>query len=189
VYAANTRFGCYVEVLAHFRPDPELVADMANIDVEDLSPVDQTLPAGEIDLTWAERRAVTSARMGGTFCDVTAAATVAALRPFFIEEAYRLGLPDFDAAALKLAHPRELTQKVASFVYEMPSPGDDNLFAGIRFASRHGDEIPMWALFERDGDVPVSRRLTVLTEEGISPSDPELQAAMALHGLRWPGQP
>lgn len=179
-----------MEVLAHFRPDPGLVAEMAAIDVDQSSHLHhQTLPAGEIDLTWVDLRVVSSARMDGAFCDVTAAATIAALRPFFLQEAHHLGLPDFDAAALKLATPRQLTQKVASFVYKIVSPTEGRPFAGIRFASRHGDEIPMWALFERDGDVPVSERLTILTEEAPFPGDPELRAAMQLHGLKWPTRP
>ena len=73
---------------------------------------------------------------------------------------HKLGYSDFDAAALKSAEPRELTQRVAKFLYA--HAGDDGrlLFDGVRFASRHGDELMMWAVFERPGDDPISRRLS-----------------------------
>jgi len=102
--------------------------------------------------------------------------------------ARELELPDFDASALKLAQPRALTQHVASHIYRLPTGIDDDFFAGVRFASRHGDELAMWAIFERPGDEPISSRLAVLTESPISVTDPELVAALELHGLRWPSR-
>ncbi len=60
-----------------------------------------------------------SARLIGAFADVRAASTIAALRPLFLDTARRLGLADFDAAAVKSAHPRELTQKLASHLYAL----------------------------------------------------------------------
>lgn len=187
VYAASTRFGCFVEVLAHFRPDPALADEMAAITVdEEDAELHPTFPAGEIDQDWVDKRAVSSAAMDGVFCDVTAAQTIATLRPFMLGLTRGLGLPDFDSATLKLGQPRALTQHVASRVYRLPSGVDDELFAGVRFASRHGDELEMWALFERPHDVPHSRRLTILTETAISAYDEELRDAMRLHGLAWP---
>jgi hypothetical protein len=188
VYAADSRYGCFVEVLAHFRPDPELVASMAEIEVE---PEDgrehPTNPAGQIDRKWVERHLISSARVSGTFCDVTTASTIAALRPEFISVAVSLGLPDFDSAAIKLARPRELTQRLASHIYGLPTSAG-TLFAGVRFASRHGDEIALWAVFERAGDEPspFSRRLEIQTEEEFAVADPDLVAVLELHGLSWP---
>ena len=187
VYAADTRYGCYLEVLAQFRRDPE--ADVVSnivLDPDDVAM--QTYPAGEIDLDWIGKRIAASARMDGVFCDVTAAESIAALRPQFLRLAGELGLPDFDAAALKSAHPRTLTQSVATHLYALSNPVDQTPFAGVRFASRHGDEVALWALFERDGDRPHSRLLTDIEHMGISPIDPDLRAAMRVHDLTWPGQ-
>jgi hypothetical protein len=188
VYAAESRFGCFVEVLAQFRPDPELVAGMAGIAVD---PADarefSTAPAGQIDQLWVGRHVITSALVDGIYCDVTTAQTIAALRPSMLQLATSLGLPDFDAAALKLARPRELTQRAASLIYQLPR-SDGELFAGVRFASRHGDDLPMWAIFERPGDEPFSHRLTIQTEDEFAIADPELRQAMSLHHLTWPSR-
>lgn len=73
--------------------------------------------------------------------------------------AKELGLPDFDAAALKFAVPRDLTQQVASHIYQLRYSVSDELFDGVRFASRHGNDLAMWAIFERPGDEPFSHRL------------------------------
>ncbi len=186
VYAAESRFACFVEVLAPFRPDPDLVAGMAAIEVDpDDANEHPTAPAGEVDRQWVNRHVITSAEVSGVYCDVTAVETIASLRPRFIDLARSLGLPDFDAAALKLAQPREFTQHVASHIYQLQRL-DGELFDGVRFASRHGDNLPMWAIFERPGDVPFSRRLSIQTEDGFAIADPELQRALALHGLHWP---
>lgn len=64
--------------------------------------------------------------------------------------ATRLGLDDFDAAALKDARPRELTQTVATYLYETTR------LAGVQFRSRHGDDQVLWAIFERPDDPDVT---------------------------------
>ncbi|NUP74400.1 MAG: hypothetical protein HOQ07_07105 [Sinomonas sp.] len=79
--------------------------------------------------------------------------SIAMLYPHFIGLALRLGLPDFDAAALKDARPRQLTQAVASWLYETT---DTN---GVTFASRLGDDLQLWALFEQPGDPHMSPKL------------------------------
>jgi hypothetical protein len=95
-------------------------------------------------------------------------------------------LVDFDAAALRLAAPRQLTQEVSRFLYAaVLSTGEAP--AGIAFGSRHGDDQRLWAVFERDSDVgaPRSRRITEDESVPISDDDPDLVAAMAIHNLEW----
>lgn len=185
VYAAESPYTCFVEILAHYRPDPNLVADMAGIDVD---PIDAahygTPPAGQIPRNWVDTRLVSSARVDGTFCDVTAAESIATLRPTFLLLATLFGLPDFDASTLKAAQPREITQRVASWLYEHQPDGGD-LIDGIFFRSRHGDEMSMWAIFERPGDVPWSKRVSIQTETAIALSDVDLERAFRLHNLTW----
>lgn len=186
IYAAESPYACYVELLAQFRPDPDLVFAMSAIVVD---PADQdghpTARAGEVPRAWIEDHLLTSALVAGVFCDVTTAPTIAALRPHFTGTAAALGLSDFDAAALKSARPRTLTQEVASHIYRLRRTSRGALFDGVRFGSRHGDELPLWAIFERPGDEPRSALVTVQTEAEIDPSGPELSRALALHGLSW----
>lgn len=185
VYAADSAYGCFVETLAHFRPDSGVVAALRAIVVD---PADASQypsrPPGEVPLSWVDSRRLSSATVDGTFCDVTAAATIAALRPQFLPLAAQLGLSDFDAAAIKAARPRELTQRVASWLYRREAQ-PRMLWDGVAFASRHGDELRMWAIFERPGDRPFSRLVSIETENEIARSHPDLLAAFLLHGLTW----
>lgn len=81
---------------------------------------------------------------------MTNSQSVAVLYPHFIGMALGLGLADLDAAALKDARPRELTQAIAAWIYENTD------LDGVTFASRHGDDLRLWAIFERPGDGFVS---------------------------------
>ncbi|GAB6855950.1 hypothetical protein [Microbacterium xylanilyticum] len=188
IYAADSAYSCYVEILAFLRPDrpswQDLLADISE-DPEDADefPVP---PAGVVDPDWIRAKMRSSARLIGAFADVRAASTIAALRPLFLDTARRLGLADFDAAAVKSAHPRELTQKLASHLYALVDEDGTPLVDGVRFASRHGDELGMWAIFERPGDEPSSRRITDHESHLVDLDDPDLRDAMQLHGLTWP---
>lgn len=176
VYAGSTLLGCLLEVLAHFRPDPALAAEMAGIEDEEGFP---TAPAGHVPHSWLDPREAASATLRGTFCDVTATESIAALRPAFIALVHQLGQPDFDAAALRRARPRELTQRVATHLHATTD------VAGVRFVSRHGDEVELWAIFEHAGDRSVSPHLSDLRSVALPPDHPELVTAFRLHGLTW----
>ncbi len=185
VYAADSRYTCFVEVFGCFRPDPSVVAELQKIRVNSADTAEfPSLPPGEVPQSWVNNRRVSSARVAGLYCDVTAADTIAALRPHFLALIVSLRVHDFDAAAIKSARPRELTQRTASYLYQRPAEGTQ-LFDGVRFASRFGDDLLVWAIFERSGDNPVSCRLTIVSNRAISRSDPDLRRAFLLHGLRW----
>lgn len=188
VYAGDSLYGCYVEVLAYSRPDVEpdgsdLLAGVTE-DPEDAAefPVPT---AGSIPRDWIGGRMVTAASLAGPYADVRSADTIAALRPDFLRLALRLGYPDFDAAALKSADPRELTQRVASYLYALTDDRGSTVVDGVRFASRHGDELQMWGIFERPGDEPASHHLTQTTARLVDLEDPDLHRAMSLHRLTW----
>ncbi|WP_104081338.1 RES domain-containing protein [Cryobacterium sp. Y11] len=189
VYAGDSRYACFVEVLAYARPDRVGDVDVVNAvgiveDPDDLTefPVP---PASEIPRDWFSRKRIGFATLDGVYADVRASQTIAALRPHFLRLADKLGYPDFDAAALKSAEPRELTQRVAKHLYA--HAGDDGrlLLDGVRFASRHGDELAMWAIFERPGDDPISRQLSPAAPDPIFNEDDDLLRAFQLHRLRW----
>ena len=147
VYAGSSLLGCLLELLADFRADPLLEVDLGQIveDPEDAAAF-PTVPAGVVDPAWLTGRIGATAKLTGRFCAVTAASSLAALHPIFIGRALHLGLKDFDAAAMKDARARELTQQLASHLYATTS------LEGVVFQSRHGDDITLWAVFERPGD-------------------------------------
>ncbi|MBO1740939.1 RES domain-containing protein [Leifsonia sp. TF02-11] len=188
VYAGDSLYSCFVEVLAYSRPDIEpdgsdLLAGIVE-DPEDAA-VFPTRAAGSIPRDWIGGRMVTTARLTGPYADVRTSDTIAALRPGFLRLALQLGYPDFDAAALKSADPRELTQRVASFLYALTDDQGGTVVDGVRFGSRHGDELSMWAIFERPGDEPASHHLMQTTAHLVDVDDPDLHRAMILHRLSW----
>ncbi|WP_423185103.1 hypothetical protein [Arthrobacter sp. NyZ413] len=180
VYAGSTLTACLLEVLAGFRADPRLVAGISDIEEDDEdAALHPTLPPGTVPREWLQARAATRAELSGSFCAVTSSRTVGALYPHFIGMALGLGLHDFDAAALKDARPRHLTQAIAAWLCETTTVD------GVTFASRHGDDLPLWAVFERPGDPPVSPRLTNIQDVELGHDDPALQEAFGILRLQW----
>ncbi len=188
VYAGDSLYGCFVEVLAYARPD--LGADDTDLlsgiteDPEDAAEFPVPTP-GSIPREWIGGRLVGAARLTGPFADVRVSETVSALRPTFLQLALDLDYPDFDAAALKSAQPRDLTQQVADRLYALTTNEGAPVVDGVRFASRHGDELTMWAIFERPGDDPSSAHLHGTYARVVDIDDPDLTRAMELHNLVW----
>jgi hypothetical protein len=185
LYTGTTLLGCLLEVLARFRPDPALVDELDGI-IED--PDDQVVyptPApGIVPRSWLLPRTATTGTLIGTFCAVTNSATLAALRPLFLGQALRYGLPDFDAAALRLAKPRALTQTVSSFLYATTIHGEAAI-DGVQFQSRYGDELTLIAIFERGSDFDQPAGILATSYRELRPEHPDLVKALALHHLQW----
>lgn len=175
-YVADEFLGALLEALAPLRPDVELLAELDEIDDDPEAP---TISAGTVTREWLTPRCAGTAILSGNFCQITHSRTIAALRPTFLRLAVDLGLEDFDAAALRDARPRELTQQVATHLYRHTD------VAGVRFGSRLGDDQPMWAIFERPGDPPMSPRLTHARLVRFGPRHPDFKTALEMHGLRW----
>jgi hypothetical protein len=111
---------------------------------------------------------------------VTDSSSVVALYPHFVGLALASGLGDFDTAALKGARARQLTQAVASWLYEMTD------FDGVTFASRHGDDLQLCAILERPGDPPITPNIhDAIGEEPLQHDNPEISNAFRLLGLQW----
>lgn len=92
---------------------------------------------------------------------------------------------DLDAAAIRDARPRTLTRGIASWLHEVTDV-DDVPLDGIEFASRHGDDLTLWAIFERSRDGDVSAILAPRFDNaGLGTGDADLNRAMELLGLRW----
>ncbi|MCD4849979.1 RES domain-containing protein [Arthrobacter sp. AK01] len=180
VYAGSSLKACLLEVLAGFRRDARLAAELDEIVEDDEDQVlHPTIPPGEVPREWLEPRAATRAELSGHYCAVTASQTIAALYPNFIATALSLGLADFDAAALKDARPRQLTQGVAAWLYETTTVD------GVTFNSRHGDELRLWAIFERPGDPPTSPKLGRTQVVDIHHDAAAINEAFEILKLNW----
>ncbi|WDF35242.1 RES family NAD+ phosphorylase (plasmid) [Arthrobacter agilis] len=180
IYAGSSLLACLLEVLAHFRQDAHLAAEFEDIDEDDLDRhMHPTIRPGRVPRQWLDLRGIATGTLTGTFCVVTASETIARLHPGFIGLALSLGLSNFDAAALKDARPRRLTQSIATWLYENT---DVN---GVSFKSRHGDDLSLWAVFERPQDGPVSACLTDIEHHMITGAEPEFVRALHLLDLQW----
>jgi hypothetical protein len=59
-------------------------------------------------------------------------------------------------------------------------------FDGVTFASRHGDDLQLWAIFERPGDPAITPNIQEVTdEEPLQHDSPEISNAFHLLGLQW----
>ncbi len=167
LYASSQRLGCFLETLARFRVDLELLAQLSQIEGED----DFAAP-GTIPVEWFPERVMGSAWLQGSFAEVCNGAWIGRLRPLMATECLRYGMPDFDESVI-LGPNRTLTQRISRLIYEDPAR-----FDGIRYPSRHGQDIENWALFEP------FRQITAQQSVPISRFDPDLLVAMELFNLR-----
>ncbi|MGH3118590.1 MAG: RES domain-containing protein [Gaiellales bacterium] len=179
LYACSQRVGAFVEVLAHFQPDPAIIAE--NETIELVEGDDETIPPGVVATSWCRQRMITkgvATEVAGSFVVIGATATLAELRPLFAGRALHYGLPDLDGASIRVAAPRAFTQELSTFV-EQQRDASGEPYAGNYHHSRHGDDIENWAIFERpsmDGKSPVLS----IEREAIDPEDEDLHQALAL---------
>lgn len=183
LYVAESRLACLLELLARFRPSTSVAEEIAQIEVDDEE--FPTAAAGTIPVDWCTPRRSGTATLSGTYALPGHHRSLAGLRRQFRTKALVLGLDDLDAAAIRDARPRALTRGISAWLYQV---GDDQVprLDGIEFASRHGDDLTLWAIYERGGDAEVSPRLRVRSEDtAINPDDSDLAYAMELLGLTW----
>ena len=185
LYLGDRLQGCLLEVLAGFRPDLAAVADVDAIEDNDGADAQfPTIRGGILPRSWLRPRRAGTAILTGEFVDVRAAQTVATLRVRFGHLAAQIGLPDLDTAAIKSSAPRTLTQAIAGWLYRDLRPP----VTGVCFASRFGDDLTMWALFEQPGeDITGSTALTDAHTIELDADTPALIDAMRTHGLAWDG--
>ena len=164
LYASSQLVSCYVEVLARFRPDYALLAELRAMDGED-----DYQQVGVIPDEWFESRFIGTAEVGGNYADLYSPAWVSHLRSRLQPLCIEFGLTDFDVSVLIQAEKRIVTQRASSIVYDLGG------FAGIYYASRHGLGLENWALFEFKATInpliPVQR---------VSKNDPSLTQALEI---------
>lgn len=180
LYLGASRYGCYLEVLAQFRPDPKVLALYEALAPDDADQGYPTVPQGVVPAEWLDGRIVGSAAMIGMFVPVGTADVLAWLRRHVAGLLIAHRIPDLDGAAIRSAD-RAFTQDLSRWLYAWSGHGGP--FDGVEFESRHGNRLEMWAVFERDGDAETSHLLTDTRHGPINRDDRDLQRALAVHGL------
>jgi len=184
LYAGTTRLACFLEVTAQFRPDPVVAAEL-NVIVGNAEDAPYPVPAiGIVPADWRARRTLGEAQIAGVYLEIGAKESLGWLRWRLASRLIHYGLPDIDGATIRSTVPRAVTQEMSSVVYATTITGG-LLPAGIRFESRHGNDVVLHAIYERPsaGDAASSRLLTGRSDQDINPADPELLAAAHIHGL------
>ncbi|OBK47369.1 hypothetical protein A5655_07085 [Mycobacterium sp. 1081908.1] len=183
LYLGSSELACYLEVLAPFRPDGELAAELAEIVEEEGD--EGSVPPGELDRSWCDERLVCSGRFSGSYALPAHPETLSTLRKRrdFLRLAKACGCSDLDASAIRDGK-RELTQAISAWIYTKTGtagqPAD-----GIEYQSRHGDYLPLWAVYERDTGHAWPPQVTDRDARPITPDDPSLLEAMRLHNIEW----
>ncbi|UOE43165.1 RES domain-containing protein [Agromyces larvae] len=187
IYTADSLLGCFLELLAHFRPSTPVLAALDEIEDDD-----GTIAAfgeagvGVVGYSWLDGREYGSASQTGRYCFITHSRTVAALQRHYPFGRHGIAAIDVDAALLKDAHDRVLTRSIARWVYDLRDDDRREVVDGIEFRSRHGDDIHVWAIFERSRDDSRSHHLNTTSEpEPVTDALPELVEAMRRFGLSW----
>ncbi|MBV9322862.1 MAG: RES family NAD+ phosphorylase [Chloroflexi bacterium] len=168
LYACSQRVGAFVETLARFRPDLEVVAGLLEIDGSD-----DGSPPGAVPRSWLDTRACGEATVEGVFADVGEARSLTVLRIALAVRALYYGLADLDGATIRVSAPRRFTQEISRFVYESDDAG--KRFTGIRYLSRLGNQFVNWAIFEPPPDI--DSPLQTMSSDAIQAEDPDLAEA------------
>jgi hypothetical protein len=176
VYACTQLAGAYVEVLSRFRPDPVVLAGLAEID----GPNDDDYQVGILPATWLASRAIGEATLTGVYADVGHVRSLTYLRAAMAGRLIHYDIPDLDAAAIRLSAPRRFTQEISNHIYKLSAADETPRFAGIEYESRFGDNYQNWAIFERPGQPPITDAIV----RPVRRHDPHLHVALAVLGLK-----
>jgi hypothetical protein len=177
LYASAERQTAFRECLARFRPDLAVVAAQIEEDDEGAPP---TRPPGHVKRSWLARRLMGIAAINGRYCDIGHSESVQHLREALAAQILHYGLDDLDAGDLRRRAPRRLTQEISRYVFTLGDESGGAAFQGIRYASRLGDNLTNWAIFEPNDP-------TALDRVGINEEDPDLQAVLSAYKLTLVG--
>lgn len=186
LYTADSLLGCFLELLSRFRVSPSVQTALAEI-MDDDGSVGRypDAPPGSLGRRWLETRMYGRAQQVGRYCAITHSRSIAALIRHYPLGRHGLSPRDVDAALLKDARDRDFTRSIARWLYDLHDRGEP-LIDGVQFASRHGDELRMWAVFERADSPHRSSQIVPVSEPvSVSPDTPELLEAFERFGLRW----
>jgi hypothetical protein len=101
---------CFLEVLAPFRSDLRLVADLDQIEESDDDAAEFPSAApGTLPRDWCARRRAGAARLTGWYAAPADVESLPTLRAKFLRLSVHHGLNDVDAATIRLAEPRAFT--------------------------------------------------------------------------------
>jgi hypothetical protein len=187
IYTSDSLRGCFIELLAKLQPAAPVLEGLDEVEDDDGS-IGQHHEGtnGAVGYSWLNGRVFGDADQTGRYCFITHSDSIAVLKAQYRFERHNIELVDVDTGLLKDAHDRVLTRSIAHWVYDLRDEDGGERVDGIEFRSRHGDEIRMWAVFERSEDDQRSRYIEPQSEPTqVTPETAELVEAFARLGLTW----
>lgn len=179
LYAGTTQLGCFLEVLAWFRPDSKLASELDEIKENDPD-LPSTREPGTLPGVWLEERRLGEIdQTSGRYADVGHSTSLACLNRVLAAEVLAHKLDELDGAAIRMKAPRSLTMAISRFVYEASTAIGES-FAGIFYLSRWGDDLHNYALFENG-----SRwSFEAVQTSPLSEDMPDFRTALEMHRIR-----
>jgi hypothetical protein len=185
IYASSHRLGAFLETLAHFQPDPSIVA--ASEAIDETGGGGDTIRAGSVSAAWCRERVITRGVVTegelGPFVAVGAAETLAELRHALAARLVHYELEDLDGATIRMSAPRAFTKEISSFI-EQQKDQQGSPYGGIYYLSRLGDEFENCEIFEKESMNGQSPVLSV-ERDRIDPEDDDFRRAVRLLGLTF----
>ncbi|WP_181156861.1 MULTISPECIES: RES domain-containing protein [unclassified Microbacterium] len=186
LYTSDSLLGCFLELLAPQRPNDTAFLELNEIQ-DDAALVD-TYPdpeRGAIGLSWLSGRMFARGRQRGSYAEITTSQGVGYLVDAGVLASLGVSPSEVDVALLKNANRRSVTRTIARHLFDLRDTSSlQPAVDGIAFRSRMGDDIRLWAVFERS-DALVSEHITPGPAEAVTEGVPELVNAFLLLGLHW----
>lgn len=186
LYTSDSLLGCFLELLASLRPNETAFAELGEIQ-DDAGSAGMYLDPhrGAIGTSWLSGRMFARGRQTGDYAEITTAHGLAYLVDAGVFNALGIAPVNVDVALLKDAHRRDVTRTIARHLFDLRDSSTlQPAVDGIAFRSRMGDEIKLWAVFERS-DALVSECITPGPSETVTSSTPDLLTACLMLGLHW----
>lgn len=163
---------CFAETLARLRPAPGM-GDVVAAEWAELG----FMPVGGVAADWRHRRLAVRARPiePFPFVDVEAPETLQVLRDELAHVLALYGYDDLDVGLIR-GPDRRVTRAISHWAFSHADDEGRPEFAGLRYVSRHGDDLECWAVFD---DVPLEE----LEKRPVTREMPELVAIAKLFGL------
>lgn len=173
LYASTRRVGAFLETLARFRPDPEVLSEIARLDDVEGDPADDGRMTGTQLADWAAERSIGQARLKGQYVAIGRSDALKVINRRLADRLSDYHLTELDGASIRASAPVGLTQEISRLVYECTDANGDREFEGIRYLSRLGDDVENWAIFE-------PCEFEIVNQSPIELEDPDLRSALSL---------
>lgn len=164
---------CYAEVLARFRPDLRVIAE-----IKDEWKKRGFVELGSVPADWRFQRVAVRVTLQGSlpFLDLESPDTLEHLRVTLADRLVAFGYTDFDMGVV-CGTDRRVTRLISQWAYDELDDDGRSLYGGIRYMSRVAPEYECWAAFE-------DCSIEVLEELAISEEDPNLRKIAERYGLK-----